>query len=718
MEQTPITKRSFNLKNLFLDPNNYRFIDEKDYKKVSRKDILNEKIQKRTKSFIEGAKRANIADLITSFKANGYIPVEKIQVKDLGSNNYLVLEGNRRTAALKILQEEYENGRDIGKLDPSIFKKVDVEVHDEESEQTHLLVMGLKHIGGNKKWPTINQAKFIKDYIDKFEGERFEAENSACETLNISKVKLRQALRTLALIEQYKQSDYGDQFENDKYSIFEEIVKSPNLKAWLGWNDNSYAAENKINTERLFNWISFSEENSADEDSSRKRTEPIITKSVEIRELKIIIEEESALEKMEETRSLSKGLLSSSKREQINIQDTIDGVKKSISYLHDYRSSFDAESKKEIEEILENFLKLIPQKSSIEIDGEYNFGVCFEVGIKSHFSKLHIESYKIFQNFTIEKFNKINIFAGLNNTGKTSLLEAIYLLTKQNDVNAFFEIVRLKNKFEKLIPIWINKTLDDSAIKINGVYNGVSTGVAISKYEASDIDKAGYITSVQVESFIDDENKNSSKVDLYEYTPLKLYYENIKVLCHSMFKSPFFYKESDLLLSYSKSYEKKLMPTIVKFLKKVDAQIKDIGLTEEYGIKRFLVDSQKYSDKKIDITSYGEGLQRIFEISLAFAYAKHGVILIDELETGIHHSLLIEFTKFIQELSAKFNVQVFVTSHSKECIDAFVKNGVRNSEISAYILQNINGQIKYQHSDGERLFRLVENMDIDMRGGK
>ncbi|HRF56474.1 MAG TPA: hypothetical protein PLV58_03665, partial [Campylobacterales bacterium] len=224
MEQTPITKRSFNLKNLFLDPNNYRFIDEKDYKKVSRKDILNEKIQKRTKSFIEGAKRANIADLITSFKANGYIPVEKIQVKDLGSNNYLVLEGNRRTAALKILQEEYENGRDIGKLDPSIFKKVDVEVHDEESEQTHLLVMGLKHIGGNKKWPTINQAKFIKDYIDKFEGERFEAENSACETLNISKVKLRQALRTLALIEQYKQSDYGDQFENDKYSIFEEIV--------------------------------------------------------------------------------------------------------------------------------------------------------------------------------------------------------------------------------------------------------------------------------------------------------------------------------------------------------------------------------------------------------------------------------------------------------------------------------------------------------------
>lgn len=215
MEQTPIIKRSFNIKNLFLDPNNYRFIDEKEYKRVPRENILDERIQKKTRNFIEGEKRSNILDLIDSFKANGYIPVEKIQVKDLGNNQYLVLEGNRRAASLKALQEDFENNKDIGKLDSSIFKKVDVEVHDEEDEQIHLLVMGLKHIGGNKKWPAINQAKFIKDYIEKFNGEYWEAENSACETLGISKQKLRQSLRSLELIEQYKKSDYGDQFENE-----------------------------------------------------------------------------------------------------------------------------------------------------------------------------------------------------------------------------------------------------------------------------------------------------------------------------------------------------------------------------------------------------------------------------------------------------------------------------------------------------------------------
>lgn len=718
MEQTPIIKRSFNIKNLFLDPNNYRFIDEKEYKRVPRENILDERIQKKTRNFIEGEKRSNILDLIDSFKANGYIPVEKIQVKDLGNNQYLVLEGNRRAASLKALQEDFENNKDIGKLDSSIFKKVDVEVHDEEDEQIHLLVMGLKHIGGNKKWPAINQAKFIKDYIEKFNGEYWEAENSACETLGISKQKLRQSLRSLELIEQYKKSDYGDQFENEKYSIFEEIVKSPDIKEWIGWNDFDYIAENRTNLERLFNWLSFVEENDENDEFNRKILEPIITKSAEIRQLKIFINEESALDKMEKSRSFTKGLLNSSNREQINIQETIDNTKRDVSFLYTYRNSFDVETKKEIEDIFTTFSKLVPQKSDVNIETEYNVGVCFEVANATHFTRLHIESYKIFENFRLEKLNKINIFAGLNNTGKTSLLEAIYLLTRQNDVNAFFEMVRLKNKFEKLSPVWINKTLDTSIIKINGTYNGVETGISISKFEAIDIEKSGYVTSVEIDSFIDDEKKNYSKVDLYEYSPLKLYYENIRILCYSMFKSPFFHKESDIIVSYSKSYEKKLIPLIIDFLKQVDSQIQDIGLTEEYGIKRFLVDSSKYSDKKVDITSYGEGLQRIFEISLAFAYAKNGVILIDELETGIHHSLLIEFTKFIQELSAQFNVQVFLTSHSKECIDAFVKNGVRNDEISAYVLQNIEEKIKYQYSDGERLARLVENMDIDMRGGK
>ncbi|UTA35076.1 AAA family ATPase [Citrobacter freundii] len=46
----------------------------------------------------------------------------------------------------------------------------------------------------------------------------------------------------------------------------------------------------------------------------------------------------------------------------------------------------------------------------------------------------------------MDNFNKINIIAGFNNAGKTSLLEAIYLLTQRNDISSHFNLIRQKIK--------------------------------------------------------------------------------------------------------------------------------------------------------------------------------------------------------------------------------------------------------------------------------
>jgi AAA15 family ATPase/GTPase len=160
----------------------------------------------------------------------------------------------------------------------------------------------------------------------------------------------------------------------------------------------------------------------------------------------------------------------------------------------------------------------------------------------------------------------------------------------------------------------------------------------------------------------------------------------------------------------------KLDGKIIEFLQKLNDDILDIKLIEENGIKRFVVILDS-CDIPRDITSFGEGLQRIFEISLAFANCKNGVLLIDELETAIHKDMLIDFTQFIQELANEFNVQVFLTSHSKECIDAFVKNDYKdNTELMAYLLEKENDEYTYQYIDGNRLENLVKNMDLDIRG--
>ncbi|ECG1083806.1 hypothetical protein DOA92_24210, partial [Salmonella enterica subsp. enterica] len=145
-EQSKATRSSRNLKNLYLDPNNYRFVDNENHKFVTEDNILDPQVQKRSRTFIEGKGKENIRDLIASFKANGFLDVDRIQARELGDNKYLVLEGNRRVTALKALQEDFDNGYDIGNLDPAIFRSVPFEIHSREDNEKHLIVMGLKHI--------------------------------------------------------------------------------------------------------------------------------------------------------------------------------------------------------------------------------------------------------------------------------------------------------------------------------------------------------------------------------------------------------------------------------------------------------------------------------------------------------------------------------------------------------------------------------------------
>ncbi|VAY87979.1 hypothetical protein MNB_ARC-1_1251 [hydrothermal vent metagenome] len=713
------------LKNLYLDPNNYRFIDNKDYKVVSDEDILKPMIQKRTQKFIAGKNEDNISDLITSFKANGFMKVDVIQVKDLGDHKYLVLEGNRRVTALKYLQEQYEElDADIGVLDPEIFKNIPFEIHYDEDKLNHRVIMGLKHIGGNKTWPALNQAQLVYDivYNSGFNGTILQAEEYAQKSLAITKFQVKRYIRVLKLIDYYKQSDYGDQFETNMYSIFEEVIKKPIIKEWIGFDDYSYKISNNSNLQRLFTWISPEIISEFDEDTEQNEdldtSEPIITKALEIRTLAEFINDETALKKLEESRDIYKALATSSYVGKNKFSEALKSAENDIEnsiLFKEYMTDSDIEK---IEKLNNKLNDLLPAKTNLSFENIENKDTIFTLGIQKHFTKIEILQYKQFNNFKMNGFKRVNIIAGFNNSGKTTLLEAIYFLTIQNDISLFFDIIKLRNKFSKGVdPIWLNNYLED--IRLIAEFNQVMTEVVIKKYDNQDenLEKINYITSMSMNNTIG--NKvYSSNVDMYSNKTPSLRFKNIVHLANSMFKSPYFYHKDDLLNSYSSAVLNGLDETIIDFIKKLNSNIKDIKLIEENGIKRFMVILNNDESPR-DITSFGEGLQRIFEISLSFASCENGVLLIDELETAIHKSMLIDFTQFIQELAEKFNVQVFLTSHSKECIDAFVKNNyIKNDELMAFLLENKDGNLEYQYIDGNRLESLVSSMDLDIRGEK
>ena len=367
----------------------------------------------------------------------------------------------------------------------------------------------------------------------------------------------------------------------------------------------------------------------------------------------------------------------------------------------------------EVKKLYTQLEEFIPKDIPLDIQVG-NISNYFENNI-NHFSSIEIEEYNIFKDFKIDKLNRINIFAGFNNSGKTTLLEAIYLLVNQNNMSSFFNVIKHRNKLDSLNTLFLNDYFNND-ISISGEFNDIKTNIFIKKFEAKIDKKNDYLNSYQIVSTIDT-NVLDNTVHTFKNNPIQRYYDKIEVLCSSLYKSPYFHNHQEVINTHSKSIELKVFGLVVDFIRdKIDKNIDKIEFTDKDNIKRFLVDSKSFPEKSVNIATYGEGLQRIFEIALSFAYCQNGVLLIDELETAIHYSLLIDFTKFIQELARKFNVQVFLTSHSKECINAFVENGFRDDDISAYFLENENNNVEALQVNEKKLKHYIESVNFDLRG--
>jgi AAA15 family ATPase/GTPase len=708
MESNRITRH---IDRLLLDPNNYRFIDKPEYKFVPDEQIADARIQQRTMNFILGKNQENVKDLISSFITNGFLDIEQIQVKPVG-DKYVVLEGNRRTATLKFLFEEFKKGFDVGKLVESDFKSINLVEIKEEDPVQHLITMGLHHISGKERWKAVNEAQLISDLMYKYKL----SENEVCDKLGISKYKLRRNVRTLSLIEQYKASDFGDQFKAEKYSIFESIIGSPLIRNWIGWDDNDYEANNEINLERIFSWISRTEE--TEENGERKDKiikEPIITQYRQIGELSNFINDEKALAKMEESQSIAEGFAFSKTVGKAKLRNAIESIKSGTQLAFNFKDLITESDFNELTKAKNSIDDILPISKALIFASEKKAPLFF-TQINNHFTSANITKYRKLEDLQIKNISRVNIFAGGNNKGKTTVLEAFYLLSHLNDLQAYLDLEKYRGKFlGDFHSKWVDKNFIAS-IDIKAVFNNTETGLLIEKETTEeDIDRTGYLDTLVSESFVGSSMLNSS-IHLFSNKEPDYRYTKAQILCPSAFTSPYRYNEKLLHTAHKLAIENRYFEKVIDFIKKyLDDSIEKIDLVNDEGENRFKVTTSSV-DKAIDITKYGEGLQRVFEIALLLGYCKDGILCIDEIDSAIHKSLLIKFTEFIQRTAKEFNVQIFLSTHSKECIDAFVENDFPDNELTAYALElSESGKIECNFLKGEKLKQLVESINIDIR---
>lgn len=717
---------SLALTSLYLDPNNYRFIDHGDYTKIADAQVTDDEVQRRTRRLILGPNEEKVSDLLASFKQNGWLDVEPIHVRKLGDRQFMVVEGNRRVATLKHLHSRWQDSTgNLGKLDSVIFDKVPCILYEERDDFHHLVVMGLHHISGKARWPAVNQARLMKRLRDEFNKDPEEI----CASLGVSKREFNLSIRTLALADAYSASDYGDQFTTEMFNLFREVLKAPSLRTWLNWDNDAEMANNTANQERLFSWLSREpDDESEDDDEPQNRTtkvlgERVITTGGQIRELAKVIEDPIAVRRLEETRSLQAATLSSDLLVKNEIDGAIERSNQDAARLFELAPKMSSSELDRVENLvarLEAVAMSRKRQPATATMSEQPWKVFSEVP-QSHFKSINVGRYRALDGVTFEKLGRLNLIVGINNAGKTSVLEAVYLLANQADPRGLFELLRRRTRVDPGATTAFSVTQLPRDVSLSGHYderadNAVSLKITVKdEPEDADEDWASYLRTLIMDSAYAGRTQRSV-TDFFSGRARRTRLTgDPRWLASSVFHSPFSLSDPELLTRcYEESIRLKLKERVVEFIRThIDAGVRDIELANEY--RRFLVNHDAFGEA-VDLASFGEGLQRVFLTGLLVVGARGGVVLIDEFENALHTGVLLEFTKFVHEVASEFECQVFITTHSKETIDAFLLNGYRLEEVVAYLLKREDKTTKsVVRFSGQDLKRAVEVGDVDLR---
>ena len=116
---------------------------------------------------------------------------------------------------------------------------------------------------------------------------------------------------------------------------------------------------------------------------------------------------------------------------------------------------------------------------------------------------------------------------------------------------------------------------------------------------------------------------------------------------------------------------------VVDALRKIDHAIERIAVSRAAQTQMLGADERggfvvKCSgcNRPIPIGSMGDGIWRMLGLALAIVRAENGVLLVDEIDTGLHYTVMVDMWKMVAETAKRLNVQVFATTHSRDCYES------------------------------------------------
>lgn len=355
------------------------------------------------------------------------------------------------------------------------------------------------------------------------------------------------------------------------------------------------------------------------------------------------------------------------------------------------------------------------------------------------FSRIEIDNFRGIKHLALDGIKQINLFVGKNNCGKSSILDAVFLLSgfsnpllnhrinQFRDYNKFEEEDLLLN-FYNMIPenhIHIHGSMLDGSyrdLKITPIVSEsqyVISKDSISSQSLSNTEanvSTGLTMNFSYTKANGEIKKDSSAIVITNQQT-----DNIKIRASKDYKEtlPGVYINSKFAYSIAAEYlmdivKEKQDHLIVEILREIDPKIKSIsilksGVNVDIGLSRL-----------VPINMLGDGIRKMLAIITALYGCKGGVIFIDEIDNGLHFSSLSSLWKAIIKTSELLKVQVFATTHNIESLESLNKVLFSDcvearDKIMCYSLRHRDTDVLNAYEYPYEKFNYVINQEIEIR---
>ena len=344
-----------------------------------------------------------------------------------------------------------------------------------------------------------------------------------------------------------------------------------------------------------------------------------------------------------------------------------------------------------------------------------------------HLPSLVIKNFRGIDELTIPRLGRVTLLTGKNGVGKTTVLDAVRIYAARAGARMLSDVLLSKDEFVNAMDI-NGQAIDtpDWQALFNGGWNSHCGSITIGTIsDPGELEiRADALEPNEVNQLIDQRTDLWTSEPIYglrvtflgaKYTMPASYVEysgspttrhrvrpaaarmnegqrppndilSFKLGPHVPDTSEMELYLNDVLLTPDEQYA-------LDALNLVAEQTVDRVAVLGSGTRRDNAANQRVmarfvdGDAPVPLRSLGDGAVRIFVSALALASSRGGILLIDEAENGIHHSVQAKFWNMVLQTAQRNNVQVIATTHSWDCVEGFAQAANELEDIEGLLVR-------------------------------